>query len=214
MNEKILLVGGGGHCKSVLDTLFDLNTYSEIGIIDNALNKGEIIMGVPVLGDDNDLVDLFNSGFHYAFVTIGSVGYPNTRIKIYDLLIKIGFILPIIIDPSSRVSKLSSIEAGVYIGKMATVNINSEIHKGSIINTGSIIDHDCKIGAFVHIAPGAVLGGDVTVGDNTHIGSNATIKQQVNIGNNTIVGMGTVITKNVDDGVVIYGNNRRVIKKI
>lgn len=214
MNEKLLLVGGGGHCKSVLDTLIDLNTYSEIGIIDNALNKGEIIMGVPVLGDDNDLVDLFNSGYRYAFVTIGSVGYPNSRIKIYDLLIKIGFKLPIIIDSSARVSKLSSIEAGVYVGKMATVNINTEIHKGSIINTGSIIDHDCIIGAFVHIAPGAVLGGEVTVGDNTHIGSNATIKQRTNIGNNTIVGMGTVITKNVEDGVIIYGNNRRVIKKV
>ena len=63
MSKKILLVGGGGHCKSVLDSVQLLNQFSEIGIIDNILNIGKLVLGVPVIGCDNDLAQLFSRGY-------------------------------------------------------------------------------------------------------------------------------------------------------
>lgn len=212
MNKRILLIGGGGHCKSVLDSLLDVNEYVKIGIIDKIENNGDTIMGIPILGCDDDLYNLYNEGYHYAFVTVGSIGKPSLRIKLFNMLSEIGFEIPNIIDLSSKISKHAEISKGVFIGKYAIVNAGAVIHKGAIINSGSIVEHDCKIGAFVHLAPGAVLGGEVTIGDYSHIGSNVTVKQQVCIGSNSVIGMGSIVTKDIKDNIMAYGNPCRKVK--
>ena len=95
MNKKILLIGGGGHCKSVLDSLLELNEYAEIGIVDKKENLGKSVMGVPVVGCDDDLPALFRDGYRYAFVTLGSIGNPTLRIKLFNLLSEIGYEIPV-----------------------------------------------------------------------------------------------------------------------
>lgn len=214
MNKKILLIGGGGHCKSVLDSLLELNKYLEVGIIDKKDNIGSSVLGVPVVGCDDDLSVLFNDGYKYAFVTVGSIGNPSLRIKLFNILNEIGYEIPSIVDSSAKVSKYAKIEQGVFVGKQSLVNAGSLIQKGAIINSGTIIEHDCQIGTFAHIAPGAVLGGGVTVGENSHIGSSVTIKQQVNIGSNSIIGMGSVVLQNIADSIMAYGNPCREVKKL
>lgn len=214
MKKKLILVGGGGHCKSVLDSLLGLNEYEEIGIVDKKENIGKSVLGVPVVGCDNDLNALFNSGYEYAFVSIGSIGNPTVRQNIFSQLNEIGFVIPSIIDTAAKVSEHAVIEPGVFVGKMCVVNAGAVIHKGAIINSGSIIEHDDIIGEFVHIASGAVLGGAVTVGSGTHIGANSTIKQQVQIGQNSIIGMGSVVLQSVAGHVMAYGNPCKEVKSL
>ncbi len=214
MNKKILLIGGGGHCKSVLDSLMELNSYSEIGIVDKQESVGSSILGFPIVGCDDDLFDLHVKGYNYAFITLGSIGNPVIRIKLYNLLNEIGFIIPTIIDSSAKVSLNAKLEQGVFVGKLSIVNTDAQIKKCAIINSGAIVEHDCQIGAFVHIAPGAVLGGDVFIGENTHIGSNSTIKQQVRIGSNSVIGMGSVVLHNIQDKVIAYGNPCREVNEL
>lgn len=206
MSKKILLVGGGGHCKSVLDTLLERNNFSDIGIIDKKENVGEWILGIPIIGCDNDLPQLFDAGYKYAFVTVGSVGDTKLRIRLYDKLMEVGFEIPNIIDPTAIVSSHIHIETGIYIGKKSIINAGSTIKKGAIINTGAIIEHDCMIEEFVHVAPGAILCGEVKVGSRTHIGANSVIKQQLVIGSDSVIGVGSIVTKNIEDNIIAYGN--------
>lgn len=214
MNKKILLIGGGGHCKSVLDSLLELNEYKEIGIVEKKENLGKSVMGVPVVGCDDDLPTFFRDGYEYAFVTVGSIGNPTLRIKLFNLLSEIGYQIPAIIDDSAKVSKHAIIEQGVFIGKRTIINAGALIQKGAIINSGSIVEHDCQIGAFSHIAPGAVLGGEVVVRESSHVGSNAAVKQQIHIGSNSIIGMGSVVVQNIGSNVMAYGNPCREVKEI
>lgn len=213
MNKKILLVGGGGHCKSVLDSLLLLNQFSEIGIIDVAENIGKKIMGVSIIGCDDNLVELFSRGYSFAFVTVGSIGNPMQRIKLFGNLVKIGFKMSNIIDPSATVSHFVKMESGIFIGKNAVVNSGSLINKCAIINSAAVVEHDCIIGEFVHIAPGAVLGGEVQIGANTHIGANSVIKQQIKIGSDSIIGMGSVVLKEIESNIIAYGNPCKVVSK-
>jgi sugar O-acyltransferase (sialic acid O-acetyltransferase NeuD family) len=206
MSKKILLVGGGGHCKSVLDSLLELEEYLEICIIDLKENIGKEIIGVPVIGCDDDLPQLYAEDYKYAFVTIGSIGNPIHRVKLFNRLSEIGFFIPNIIDPSASVSRYAKLEKGIFVGKNAIINAGATVLKGAIINTGTIIEHDCLVGEFSHIAPGSVLSGEVQIGKNTHVGANCVIKQQLRIGCDTIIGMGSVVTKNVGDNIVAYGN--------
>ncbi|WP_209511455.1 acetyltransferase [Sedimentibacter acidaminivorans] len=212
MSKKLLLIGGGGHCKSVLDTLLQLNQYSEISIIDKSENIGKYIFGISTIGCDNDLVKLYESGYNYAFVTLGSIGNPSQRIKLYNMIEEIGFEIPNFLDLTSIVSQYVKMESGIYVGKNVVINAGSIIGKGSIINTSSTVEHDCVIGEFSHIAPGTVLCGEVHVGKNVHIGAKSVIKQQVNIGDNTTIGMGSVVLNNIDDSIIAYGNPCKEVK--
>lgn len=212
ISNRILLIGGGGHCKSVLDSLLEFNKFTEIGIIDIKENVGQKVLGVSVIGSDDDLPQLFAEGYKYAFVTVGSIGNPNLRIKLFNKIYKIGFKIPNIIDPSAVISRHVKMETGIYVGKNAVINAGCIIHKGSIINTGSVIEHDCVIGEFVHIAPGSVLCGEVQIGTNTHIGAQCVIKQRLIIGSDSIVGMGSVVTRDIKDNIVVYGNPCKGVK--
>ena len=211
MNKKILLIGGGGHCKSVLDTLLLLNGYNEIAIVDVSENIGKSIMGIPIIGSDSDLAHLFKDGYEFAFIAMGSIGNPKLRVKLFDEISLIGFKIPNIIDISANVSRFAKLGTGIFIGKKAILNAGAIVGNGAIINTGSIIEHDCNIGEFVHIAPGAVLGGAVEIGKNSHVGSGAIIKQQIKIGDNSIIGMGSVVTKGIGSNKKAYGNPCREV---
>lgn len=211
MNRKLLLIGGGGHCKSVLDSLYRLKKYDTIGIIDIKEHKGRTILETPVIGSDEDLPSLYEKGFKEAFITVGSVGDPTIRIKIANSLKNQGFTFPNIVDPTATVSLYSDLADGIFIGKQTIINAGTKIKSGVIVNTAVTIEHDCNIGEFVHVAPGSVLSGEVLVGDYTHLGANSVFKQQVCVGSNTIIGMGSIVLKDISSNVIAYGNPCREV---
>ncbi|MCM3760901.1 acetyltransferase [Alkalihalobacillus oceani] len=206
MSKKILLIGGGGHCKSVLDALLSTEMYHNIGIIDKRENIGKRVLSVPIVGCDDDLQTFFDEGYTDAFVTVGSIGNPELRMKLLSLIKTIGFNIPNIIDKTATVSKHAKLSKGIFIGKNAVINAGSVIHKGAIINTSVTIEHDCLVEEFSHIASGSVLCGEVKVGKRSHIGANSVIKQQIEIGDNTIIGIGSTVLSDIKDYTVAYGN--------
>lgn len=210
--KKIVLVGGGGHCKSVLDTLKELNQFEVVGILDNKEKVGLNIMGVPFIGTDEDSIKVFESGVKYAFVTVGSIGNAELRKKLYRDLKSIGFILTPIVDKTAIISENTKIDEGTFIGKGSIINANSIIGKMCIVNTGVIIDHDCIVNDFVHIAPGSILCGGASIGEDSHIGTGTKIIQGISIGSNTLIGAGSLVVRDMGNNLVCFGSPCKKIK--
>ncbi|MEE3392712.1 MAG: acetyltransferase [Lachnospiraceae bacterium] len=205
-SRKILLIGGGGHCRSVADALIRSDQYDAIGIVDKHADDSEKMFGkIPVVGVDDDLPILKKDGWNFAFVTVGSVGNTDLRRKLFSGIASLGFRIPNIADPSAVVSENSTFGKGIFIGKNTIVNAGSVIGDAAILNTSSVIEHDCQIGAFVHVSPGAVLCGGVRVGDDAHIGARAVVKQYLTIGDKSIVGMGSVVIRDIGSDVTVVG---------
>lgn len=203
--KKLLLLGGGGHCASIADCLLESALYDEIALVDT--HPGPALFGrIPVVGTDDDLRALFAAGYHYGFVSLGSVGDTRVRRKLSSLLQECGFEIPNIIAPSAYVSPFAKLGQGIFVGRNAIVNARAEIGTCAIINTGAIVEHDCRVGAYAHISPSAVLCGTVCVGDDTHIGANAVIRQGLSVGARSIIGIGSVVTKAISDDQVAYGD--------
>jgi sugar O-acyltransferase (sialic acid O-acetyltransferase NeuD family) len=198
-------VGGGGHCKSVLDTLLPLKQFVKIGIIEREIGNANSVLGIPVVGVDDDLAILYNNEYRFAFITMGSVGNPKHRIKLYGLIKAIGYQVPNIIDLTASVSEHTAFGAGVFVGKRAIVNAGSTIANGSILNSGCLIEHDCVVGEFSHIAPGAVLCGNAQIGEHTHIGAGSVVKQGVRVGKDVIIGAGAVVIRDIPDSCTAVG---------
>ena len=213
MSNSIVLVGGGGHCKVVLDVIKENNYYDEICISDLKENIGKEILDIRIEYTDDQLENLFKRGISFAFVSMGKVNINDQRMKLYKKIKNIGFNIPPIISTSSIVSIYTEINEGTFIGKNAVINPEVKIGKNCIINTGAIVEHDCIIGDNVHIGPGAVLSGGVTVGENSFIGTGAMITQYLKIASNTLIGAGAVVIKDINEPGVYVGNPAKFLKK-
>ncbi len=202
--KKLLMIGGGGHCKSVLDCVLESSIYSDVAIVDydSSLNT----MGVRVIGDDNDLFDLHKNGWTDAFISVGSVEPAILRQKLYRMVKEIGFYVPSIVDDTAVIAKEVKMAEGVFVGKKSVINAGTNAGVCSIFNTGCIVEHDCYIGDFAHVSPGAVLCGNVKIGNNSHIGAGSVIRQGITVGEKSMVGAGSVVVKDVKDSVKAYGN--------
>ena len=207
--KRILLIGGGGHCRSVIDSLLTTGIYDEIGIIDRTDIS---YRGIHIVGNDEDLESLHSYGWTDAFVTVGSIGDTSTRRRLFHMIKKTGYNIPVVIDPSAIVSDDSVLEEGVFIGKGAIINSGCSIGECSIINSGVILEHDCKIGPFAHISSGTVLCGQTKVGENTHVGAGSVVKQLVELGCDSLIGAGSVVIQDIPGSVKAYGNPCKVVK--
>ena len=200
--DKIILLGGGGHCKSCIEIIEQTKKFKILGIIEKKIKQKKSILGYKLLGVDSDL-NKFKSKTQYAFITVGQILNSDNRVKIYNKLIKLNFKLPVIISPNTMISKRSIINKGTIIMNQVHIGPDTFIGKNCIINNKALIEHDCKINDYCHISTGSILNGSVTIGKGVFIGSGAIIKNNVTIGNNTVIGAGVYIKKNVGDNKLI-----------
>ncbi|KAI3345911.1 acetyltransferase [Clostridium botulinum] len=208
--KKIIIIGAGGHCKVIIDIIKSINKYEIVGIIDNNV-KGHIL-GIPIIGDDNILKEVYEENIRDAFIAIGSLGNLKFRNVIYNKLKNIGFNLPILVHKTAIVSPFAKIQEGTCIMARATINPSAQIGKNCIINTGSVIEHDCFIGNNTHVSSNVSMGGEVKVGANTHIGIGSCIIQGKIIEDNVTIGAGAVVVDNIKKDSIAVGIPAKVIK--
>jgi sugar O-acyltransferase (sialic acid O-acetyltransferase NeuD family) len=198
--EDLILVGYGGHAKSVADSIERQGLYSIIGYTD----KQRYDSKYQYLGTDDVLETYFANGVSRAAIGIGYLGKGDLRQRLYAKLKEIGFEVPVIIDPSSVISGTAIIGEGTFIGKNAVVNADVSIGKMSIINTGAIIEHECRVGDFSHVSVGTVLCGQVEAGKSTFIGANATVIQCMKIEDYTIIPAGATVRRKDMKNIVSF----------
>ena len=182
MKPEILLIGGGGHCKSVIDVIEQEDKYSIAGIVDKKELIGSNVLGYKVIACDDDLPNLFQK-YKYAIVTVGQIKSNVLKVKLFNILKEIGYKLPVIVSPLAYVSKHSLVDEGTIIMHNALVNADATVGKNCIINTKALIEHDSIVEDNCHISTAAVINGGVTVKENTFFGSNATSKEYIEINN-------------------------------
>jgi len=180
MKEKILLIGGGGHCKSVIDVIELEDKYNIAGIVDKKELIGQEILGYKVIGCDDDLTELFKI-YKYAVITVGQIKTNTLRVKLFNLLKDIGYKLPSIISPLAYVSKHSIIEDGTVVLHHALINANAKIGQNCIINSKALVEHDAVIENNCHISTGAIVNGGTIIKADSFYGSNATCKETCHI---------------------------------
>ncbi len=111
----IIVYGGGGHGKALIDLLRVLHIYRIAGIIDDGLAAGESIMGVPVLGGNERLAELYAGGIRQAVNAVGGIGNSAIRIKVFQNLAEAGFSCPAVVHPAAYVENSASLAPGVQV---------------------------------------------------------------------------------------------------
>lgn len=191
IKKNIVLVGGGGHCISVIDVIENGTDFNILGILDSQADEKDVL-GYPILGGDNLIPELVNINTYF-LITVGQIKSCSVRKKIANILAENNANLATVISSLAYVSKHAEIGEGTIIMNHAIVNAKSKIGKNCIINTKSNIEHGALVEEFCHISTCAVINGDSVIGHGSFIGSNATISNGANIKENSIVSAGKFV---------------------
>ena len=201
--KNLVLVGGGGHCKSVIDVA-ECAGYSILGILERPEEVGKNVLDYEVIGTDDDMAKYAN---HAEFiVTVGQIKSPDLRIKLHKMLADAGCRLATIISPTAHVSKYATIGEGTVVMHQVVVNADAKIGKGCIINTFANIEHDVVIGDHCHISTGTMVNGECKVGERCFIGSQSVLANCITVGDDIIVGAGSFVRKSIVEKGIYAGN--------
>ena len=202
----IIVYGGGGHGKALIDLLHVLSVYHIVGVLDDGLKQEKLILGVPVLGGGEQLARLHQRGVRQAVNAVGGIGNVAVRVMIFQRLAEAGFVCPPVVHPTAFVESSAALAPGVQVMSHAYVGSGANLGFGVIVNTGAIVSHDCQVGDYANISPGAILAGDVYIGARALIGMGVTINLGVKVGAGARIGNGSTVIKDVpQNGLVRAG---------
>jgi len=190
--EKILLIGGGGHCKSVIDVIEAEGRFQIAGIVDKPSLLGESVSGYKVIGSDEDLSELAKT-YSYALVTVGQIKTASVRIGLFKKLKSLGFVLPSVVSPRAYVSRTASIEEGTVIMHDVLLNTYVKVGCNCIINTKALVEHNTNIGNHCHVSTGVILNGNVVVESETFVGSGTVTREGVAISKGGFIKAGSLV---------------------
>ncbi len=182
--KKLIILGAGGHGKSVEWIARTSKRWTVILFLDNNLTGNNIV------GNFENRTKFRNEDF---FVAIGD---NLIRKQIILKLQEEGYNLVSIISPNSDITN-SKIGLGSIIMNHVFINVNSIIGDGVIINNSVLIEHDCNIGNFTHLSPSVNVAGTTFIGESCWIGIGANVINNLKIENDVIVGAGSVVVDNL-----------------
>ncbi|MFQ5427129.1 MAG: acetyltransferase, partial [Gaiellales bacterium] len=202
-DRSLLVFGGGGLSKSIIDVVRQRGKLEPLCVVDDGLEVGADVLGVPVVGGRATLGALHGHGLVRAVNAVGAIGDIGTRVAIFEALGEHGFELPVVVDVSASVAASAQLADGAQVFALAMVGSEAHIGRGAIVNSGAIVSHDCEIGAYTHVAPGALLAGEVRVGESVLVGMGVTARVGLRIGDGAIIGNGSTLRGDVESGTIV-----------
>lgn len=205
--DGILVYGGGGHGKAVIELIRAQGKYRVLGVLDDGKPGGSFVLDVPVLGGGQAALEaLYKAGARLAINAVGGIGAIDSRIQVFEKLEKAGYKSPPLVHPSAVVEPSAVPGEGVQIFPQAYVGSSVRLGRGVIVNTGAIVSHDCELGDYANLAPGAILAGGVQIGEASLIGMGVTINLNVLVGAHSRVGNSAVLKADLPEkGIVRAG---------
>ncbi len=213
MRDSVIIVGTGGHCRSIIDVILSSGSYEIIGLVDIQDMGGSIgktINGYSVLGSLHNIESCCRPGIKLVI----AVGDNFNREKVKDMIVeKIPYAqFGTYIHSRAYVSKGAEVGEGTVVMANAVINNGTKVGKHCIINTGSIIEHDNNINDFASVAPGAKLGGAVSIGRSSVVSIGATVLHNISIGDYTVIGAQSFVNEPLPDNVVAYGIPAKTVR--
>ena len=210
--KSLILVGGGGHCKSVIDIAKSAG-YTILGILDKPELVGTKVLDYEIIGTDDDIPQYVDKAEF--LITVGQIKSPEIRKKLAALIDQAGGKCATIIASDAYVSKYAKIGKGTVVMHKAVVNADANVGEHCIINTMANIEHEVQIGDFCHVSTGVMVNGGSYLSNDTFIGSQSVINQVVRINaERVIIASHSLVNKDITTKGVYVGSPARMVRPL
>jgi UDP-N-acetylbacillosamine N-acetyltransferase len=207
----IVVWGASWHARVVAEIIVQDPRFSLLGFLDDVSQASEtaVLGGWPVLGGRERFARLSEEG-----VRTVALGFGNdaARLALAESLLGEGLSLPYLVHPAASVSASATLGAGTVVAAGAIVGPGASLGRACIVNTGAIVEHDCRIDDGAHVGPGACMGGLVAVGRCAWIGVGASVRDRVRIAPRALVGTGAAVVSDIPEAMVAIGVPARAIR--
>lgn len=201
--KPLILIGGGGHCKSVIEVAESIGRTIQ-GILDVPSEVGKQVLGYPIIDTDAAIPDFVNTCEFV--VTVGFIKNPALRTELFNKVIEAGGTLATLVASTAYVSRHAKIGKGTVVMHHAFVNAGAEVGDNVILNTFCNIEHNAYVGHQCHVSTGVMVNGDCKIGNNCFIGSQSVLANGISICDDVLVGAGSLVRKSIIKPGVYSGN--------
>lgn len=199
--KGLYIFGFGGHARSVGDVALAVG-IARLLFIDAAVRPGEGFGGHSALPALPATVEPDWS----AFPALGDNGQRRASYS------SIGLPKATLIAPTASIGFGADIADAVLVANQAHVGPLVVIETGVIINSGAVVDHESRVGAFSHVSVNATVAGRCRIGVNVFIGAGATVIDGISIVGDVTVGAGATVTRDITEPGVYVGTPARLIR--
>ena len=167
MAQRWLILGAGGHGRSVCDAIA-ANGDHVVGFLDDALPSGTLVNATPVLSGLSLVWDL-NRFFDASDEAppdqvVVAIGNPALRQTWQQVLEQVAAPLGVVLHPRAIVNATVQLGPGSVVLAGAVVNANASLHQGVLVNSGAVVDHDAICGAYSQLGINAAMAGGSRLG--------------------------------------------------
>ncbi len=201
--NQLLLLGGGGHCRSCVDVIEAEGRFQIAGIVDVTNPHWS---SYPWLGGD-EVLPVWIPRIQHVLITVGQIRTAEMRQRWFQALRQMSADFPRIVSPRAYVSRVANLGDGTVVMHGAVVNAFASVGENCIVNSLALIEHDVQVASHCHISTGARLNGGVRVGVGSFVGSGAVVQEQVIIGQGCVIAAGAVVRSDIPDGTIFRGRH-------
>jgi sugar O-acyltransferase (sialic acid O-acetyltransferase NeuD family) len=158
--QRLLIIGAGGHGRSVAEAFLQRDDYVLAGFLDDAAEPGQCVWDWPVLGTTAALSACSN----WADAVFVAIGSNKLREALHARVRAQGLRLATMIHPAAAVSPRATVDEGAAIMAGAVVGTGARLGEGVIVNSGAVVDHDCTVEPFAHLGVNAGMAGSSVLG--------------------------------------------------
>ncbi len=187
---RLLIVGAGGHGRSVKEAVLAGGTYEVAGFVDDAAPGIVQMGGYPVLGTTDD-VSAYRA---LAEVAIVAMGNNVLREALCNKLLLAGFELATVVHPRAIVSPSAVVGPGSAIMAGAVLGSESRLGLGVIVNCGAVVDHDAQVHDYGHLGVNACMSGGSVLGRSAWMQVGSALSYGVKVGDGVVLQAGMAMS--------------------
>ena len=163
MKPKLIILGAGGHAKVIADAVLKSKQFEIAGFLDDSTAVGTKVMnGYCVLGCIAD-IEKMKSLTDFFVLGIGNIQIRKNIVQTWGERVRWATIF----HPAVSIAEGVELGRGTVVLANAVVNWGAKIGSFSIVDSGVIVDHECRVGDFVHLSIGTCLGSNSCISAET-----------------------------------------------
>ncbi|EJL72841.1 acetyltransferase [Variovorax sp. Varisp85] len=158
--KRLLIIGTGGHGRSVAEAVLLRRDYALTAFLDDAAVPSQRLWDWPVWGT----TAILGTCRGQVDAVVVAIGNNASREALHQRVQAEGLALATVIHPAATVSPRATVGQGSAVMAGAIVGTGAQLGEGVIVNCGAVIDHDCTVEPFAHLGVNAGMAGGSLLG--------------------------------------------------
>lgn len=208
MRRPLIILGTSGLAREMAMLAEQIDTARQrwelMGFIGERMeDAGKQLAGVPILGDDQWLLDQ-----DFAADLVIGIGYPKVRAKVLRRYLAQGdrFQYPNLIHPSAVFDgRRVALGRGNVITAGCIFTCEISVGDFNLFNWNTTVGHDASIGSYNVMNPSVNVSGWVRLGDRILVGTGCQILENIQVQSDSVLGAGAVVRAAVASGQTVVG---------